>query len=618
MVSYATTSKESKREEEFNAIRANFEASIQSNLYQEWLHSAIQAWEFYEGNQWEEEDRKKLKDAGLKTVTINMLSNPIDTVTGQEIRNRTKFKFLSRTGKPQEVATAETLSDLSMFVQNKNRSSRILSEAKHHARVCGLGWHSFDIDDGTVKEALENELEVVWDVRDRTDDLSNQGFVARMIWMTLDDAKIRFPDKKDDLESASVSVMGDLGAFGFASQYQNVESRSRLLGQGGYFDKGSKEVAVVEYQYRKPAKYYTYGTDDGLLISTFDKAEAEKNAAEKNNIEVEDGYKVCFCYFAGSILLDLFDYEYQIDPSKGHFTLTPFVRQRSVVTGRPMGLVEKAIDAQRLFNTKQAKINWLMAARTVIADKSAVDDPNRLKAEVAKPNAFIIKNPGKELIIDDHSREIAQHYQALALHKQEIQDALGIYDETLGAETNAQSGIAIARRQVAGSATQILSTDRFDDAVDMVAIKMLGLVQRVYDKQTTVYITDDEGRVKQSGFMATKKDADGNTVPAVDIRAGQYDVSIETAPDVSSQNEEARMLLIQLMEAGYTPDKWEPMVLDLMRIPLSAKLRKDFEERAAQQQQAMASQQAAKAPNGISDDMGSALVGGGPNPSFSQ
>jgi len=77
------------------------------------------------------------------------------------------------------TVTAEALSDLAMFVQDKNNSTYLLSHVGHDSRICGLEWHEYDVQDGVILEARGNPLEYVFDVRDRTPGLTNQGFTSK-------------------------------------------------------------------------------------------------------------------------------------------------------------------------------------------------------------------------------------------------------------------------------------------------------------------------------------------------------------------------------------------------------------------------------------------------------
>lgn len=556
-----------KREKIADA-RRTVEAALASDEYIKFINNTIRCFDYYEGRQWSEDDLSKLPK-GINSSTTNLIAPRLDAVAGKEVSNRVRFKFKSRSGKEEEVYQAETFSALGLWMQERNRTSRILSEAKHHARICGLGWHGFDVVDGRITERMENPLDVVWDIRDTTSLMENQGFVARIKWMTLEEAQRRFPKKAEELARSANAGEG----FGYTNAFGAVQSAYKLYAYNGYWNEKDKEVAVVEYQYREPATFYRATTESGLVFDTFDREEAEKYAVKKSAVVENEGYKVCFAYYAGHIDLDWFESPYQLSPRTGQFLLTPVVHARSLVDGVPLGLVERAIDAQRLYNIKQSKINWLMAARGVRYSKGAFDRPDIVAGQINNPSYFIEVNPGKEVQIETHTQEIAQHYQALAMHKAEIEQVMGIYDEALGVETNAQSGIAIQKRQNASASTQIFANDGFNEAQRSVAEKMLGLMRAVFSDEMILNITDDEGATK-----AVQLNLEGTDGRKVDVRVGEYNVLMETVPDADTMNDLARELIMDLVRSGVRLEQITPGWLDLMNVPKTATLRKEIEQ----------------------------------------
>lgn len=558
--------------EAIKEARQLFEASIASDTFREFINRAIEDIDFYEGRQLAELELETLRQLGLKSLVTNLIAMRLDALAGKEVSTRSRFKYKARSGSPNEVMHAEALSHLAMYLQEKNRTSRILSQAKHYSRICGIGWHSFEVNNGKICEVSENPLDVIWDVRDHSPLLTNQGFVARVKWMTVDEAIQRFPKKKDQLAKAG-QIDGFTGAdvFGFGTNVSRTDSAWKMYAFNGYWNEKDKEVAVIEFQYREPAKYYRATSKDNAVIETFDYEEAKKFAANKSTILDMDGFKVCFAYWTGSLDLDWMESPWQIEPAVGRFLLTPVVHARQIRDGVPYGLVTKAKDPQRAYNTKANKISWLMAARQIIIDKGAVDDLEDFAANVNRPDGVFIINPGKQMRIEQHNNEIAQHYQALALHRQEIEMAMGIYDEALGVETNAQSGVAIQRRQTASSSTTMFAADGYNEAQKQVAEKMLWLIRAVFTDVMAMNITDDKEGVK------TLKFNDDEDERKIDVRVGEFDVVMESIPDADTMNDLAREGFLELFRNGVKLEDITPGLLDIMNIPKSATLRKEVE-----------------------------------------
>lgn len=579
------------KEDIFDAARRVFEASVSSTIYTTWFENACEDFDFYEGKQWgflSDEEQEYMAVRKMAPVTVNMIKPKLDNITGAEIQTRTKFKFAARSLDKIERVRAETLSDIAYYLQDKNDSSYLMSMVAFNARVCGVGWHTFRVNGKYICDESPNPLNMVWDVRDRSFDMSRQSFYAEMCWTPIQEAIADYPEKEEELRAAVNS-----NSLGFGGKWPGDKSRLLLQQHNGYYAKEMDEVLIVKFYYREPAKFYLTNTKDKEIVRSFSREEVEKLAENKNDIDVYDGYKVREVHFCGTVGLLEQDYPYQINPMRGEFVATPVPYQIGMIDLTPRGLVRQAIDPQRLYNKKQTKLNHLQGARQVIMDKGAVDDPNDVQIEASSPDGVIIKNPGKGLEIVKHEYEIQALTQSLVIHERQIESALGIFNESLGQETNAQSGIAIQRRQIGTNKTHAPFLDRLRAAKKKIGKKMLWLIQRVMTEPMVLYITDNEDAPKLVKLNQEALDADGkpitNTkgepIEKLDISVGEYDVVIEETPDVASQSEEAREAVLSLMQAGIPPEKWTPTMLEVVGIPLSQRQRFEIERKGLVQEQ---------------------------------
>lgn len=259
--------------DEFAKCRSIFETTVLSAAYRGWYDESCRDYDYYEGRSFSADDLEKLHDACIRPFQHNLIGPRINSVAGKAIQARTTINYKSRTGSDDEVKTAEGLSALAMFVQDKNKSMRIIGEAGVSAIICGLGWHAFDVDDGVIREIRESVFDVVWDVRDRTQYLTNQGFVASMIWKSREEWKLIFEGKEAEIDGLAANGSQLIGG---GSDYSLQGERLRLISNGAYYDKGFDELCVVKFEYRIAAKYYVYTSkDNGAVYQTFDKKEAE-------------------------------------------------------------------------------------------------------------------------------------------------------------------------------------------------------------------------------------------------------------------------------------------------------------------------------------------------------
>lgn len=583
-------SKAPERDQEIlTKVKAAFEADACSVAYTTWFQNAVSDYLYYDGHQWSDEDKAKLAEMSITPVTVNKIAPRLDNVAGQEVQSRSKVIYRARSDSPQEKETAEALSDLAMFVEEKNDSTRILSKVSDDARKCGLGWHEFDVQDNVILERARNPLEVVFDVRDRTPGLTDPGRLSVMNWMKEADADARFEEFQGKWDQVD---------FGFGSGISLPEAASslRLASGKSYRDQKTGEVCIIEHHWREPCEFYEVVTRDERQVITFSKKEAWDIARStkrgERDITTKQGFKVFIAYFTGNTLLEYNEDFYQLDPARGRFMLSATVCFRERITGIPYGLVRRARDPQDNYNKNRTRLKWLQSANQVIAEAGAAK-AEVIRREAARADGVLWTTSGKKLEINRHESAIAQHLAVLQQDDKDIQDTLGIYDENLGKETNVSSGVGIQRRQAGGDRNTAMIRDNASAARKIWGQDLLCLVQTVFTEQIALWVLDDEeasrALVLNQPVVDSKgqpqKDAKGRVIVKRDIKTGTYDAYVEEIPDVATQTEYARDMVLQAVQAvgmqGLTPG-----LLEILGVPKSAKLMKEIQDGLPQEQAA--------------------------------
>jgi hypothetical protein len=540
-------------------------------VYCAFFDEAAESFDMYEGNQWTEEEKEELLANNLVPYVSNQIAPRIDNVTGSEILSRTRFKFNARTATEKAAESASALTDVVMFLQQRNNSSSIWSMAMKKARICGLAWHHLLPFNDTIEEKIESPLNVVWDPSDQTYDFSDSRGMGVVGWCSRDKLFRMYPDKKDEIEQAT-------GAYSSEAMQRpkGILSQRMNFAQSGYFDKSIEKIMMVRFYYRVPKAFYTYLSKDNRLVNTFIKAQAERESTKKRGgYSKNEGYQVRCCVFTGGILFDEFEYPYQLDHYRGEYPLTPLCLKREENTGIPYGMVRAAKDDQRLYNKKMSKLNWHLSARQVIADTDAVDDPQTLADEVARPDGIILKRAGKEIRIEKNLDEVAAHYTSLQIHVANIERNMGVFDEAVGAQTNASSGKAIQLRKSGTQTTQASPLDLLRLSKAESGRKMALMAQMKFDERMVVSIRGSDGKTIQREINAPKMgangkpetDPDGNIIREGDIQGITFDVTIEEAPDVATVNEDAKQKLSEMIISGANVQALTPGMLQTIGIP---------------------------------------------------
>jgi hypothetical protein len=236
-------------------------------------------------------------------------------------------------------------------------------------------------------------------------DFSDARYMGVAKWMDADEVKADWPDYEDDIDRL-VSGNGDAG---MALSVQQEDRASRWV------NSTEKTLFMVEHWYRKGNDWfwcvYCAGQVFGRGRSPF---VDEKGRSESR-------------YIAMSANVD-------------H-------------DGDRYGFIRNLKPLQDEVNARRSKALHLMHTRRIIAEKGAVEDVEKARAEAVRPDGYIERNRGFEFEFDDVAK--AQEWQAQIALLEQSQGALenfGPNPAIIGQGLDKSSGRAIQLLQQAGLA----------------------------------------------------------------------------------------------------------------------------------------------------------------------
>ena len=529
-------------------VKAYYQESKNSSIYQNWLANAKQAWNFYDGEQWTESEKLALEKSAQAPIVINKIATKIDSVSGNEISSRTRVAYRSRTGEQNEENTARALTDLALYVAEKNDQSIELSNMFKAGLVTGVGWLDIGVkNNGNIPYIFnnsENELNVIFDVRSRNLDYSDARFVAREKWLDIPTLQALFKEKANP-------VIKELQAHSYNQNY-GFSFNEELTSAEEYLNTQEQRAKVVEVQFKQTEKLYTVTNKLGQSFSTFDKTLAYKE--KENDVTETFNYRTYLVYFTEHTVLEFKALDYDFND----FTLVPFFFKRKRTTGEPYGLVKSAIDPQKEYNKRRSKALHLLNTVQVIADVDAVEDPNILAREAARPDGVILKRPGKDLKILRNAELANSQVTIMNQATADIQETTGVFDDRLGKKTDAVSGVAIAQRQIASTNNQMFAFDNLRKVKKQLGRMVLSLIRQYFTSEMIINITDDISVPKLVSLNKAATDEQGNPifdennklVKINDVSFGDFDIHVEEVKDALSSQEYELNQLLALKSAG--------------------------------------------------------------------
>lgn len=535
--------------------------------------------DYYDGHQWDDADKERLKKANRHAITNNVIQRKVDAMVGIEQRGRVDPRALPRNPSGQQAADVATKA--LVFVDEITRFDQLRSAAFENLLIEGYGGVEVIAEERKGRlDVSVNRIrweEIVFDPYSREKDFSDASYLGIVKWMTLDQAQSLYAgvyqgkSEDDDLDTLLQTTL-DADAGTYADRPQTYQ------GSGRWADRRQKRVQVAQVYYRRGADWrLAIFTGGGVIY-------------EDVSPYVDDEGKSC-C----PIIL-----------------MTAYIDREN----RRYGMVRSLINAQQAINVREERLLHQLSSRQTWGVKGAVGSVAKLKAELAKPDGHIEVDPeaievSRELGIQpfniiQNSDQTAGQFQLLQESKQQIEN-LGPNAQLVGDGSDSQSGRAIMAQQQAGMATVAPIYDSLRDFTQRVYRAMWDRMRQFWTDERWIRVTDE---IQAPQFLAINHvvgqhpamGPDGQIVmqPVMEnsITEMDLDIIMSEAPDhVTLQQEQFEQLskMAQsgipippqvLVEASSLRDK--PRILEAMQ---------QAQQQAAQAQaaQAQSAQQAQQA-----------------------
>lgn len=463
--------------------------------------------DFYDSLQWNEEEAQVLMDRGQAPLVFNQIKPTIDWLIGTEKRTRFDFKVLPR--EEDDVEAAEAKTKLLKYQSDVNKEVFSRSRAFADAIKAGMGV----VEDGVradpteepVYDRYENWRNCLHDSNSYDTDGADMRYFFRWKFVDLDIAEAMFPERRNTLRSAALGSLTAeeesstdfwfLGARPADTKDLGVSFSRHSHVNGAAYDSNCRErVRLIECWYRIPtAEKVVLGAEmDGLQYDPNNAAMVR--LADEGWISVIDRItmKVWCAVMTEDSLLQNVPSPYK----HNRFPFTIIWGYRRKRDNLPYGVIRAIRDPQEDLNKRVSKSLHILSTKQVIMEKNAVDDVDELREEVAAPDGIIIKNRGKELIIQRDEFELQHQGIFMERDAAAIREVGGVSSENLGRDTNATSGRAIIAKQDQGG---LVTAELFDNL--LLAFKLQGeiklsLTEQYYDAPKIVRIVGNKGKLE--------------------------------------------------------------------------------------------------------------------------
>lgn len=538
--------------------------------------------DYFDGKQLTEAEYKELKDRGQPPIVINLIKRKIDFLIGMEAKQRSDPKAQPRT--PADDDGAEVATDALRYIADANDYHQTRAKIWKDILVPGWGGGQVTVAKARKPDRIASAFgmeanpdikikrtawdRMFWDAYSSEPDFSDCRHRGLAIWMDEPDALSKYKDNKNSKQIiASTLSAGRSG--------ETFDDKPRKI----WVDSKRKRVRIIQMWWKENDRvFWAELTNAGIL-------------AGGESPYAQDDDEPCDPFVWHSAYVDRDNNRY--------------------------GLVRDMIDPQDEVNKRRSKSLHLLTMRQVKYETGAVEDIEKAKRQMARPDGAVEVAPGLSFEVLDN-QDLTQGQMELLRHATAELEKMGP-NEALQGAGNATSGRDRQAQQAGGMVelgghldglrsldkrTYRLSwahakkfckapwfirvTDRED------AAQFVGLNEPMIDPQTGMAVIDG-----QTGQMAMRRQT-----AEMDM-----DIVIEEAPDVASIEQEVWQDLSQLIPMlAQLPPMWAKIAIEASPLPPTRKRRligmlEQPQEQSPEQQQA-AQKAAALQEAGITAEIG--------------
>jgi hypothetical protein len=495
---------------------------------------------YYHGAQWDQKHLKTLNDRNQPVVTFNRIKRKINTVVGVLEKLHQDPKAFPRSPQPAAEKGAELATQVLLYALGWDWET-VSAEAGRQAAIVGVAGVEMvltqgDKGDPEVQLVAVDSRDYFYDPNSQQLDFSDTSFEGTTRWVDLEVAQEQWPDAAEELEE-KVPTSAPV-------PYPRDDDR-RLK----WWDHNDRRVRIVDHWYRRGGRWlYTIYCGDVILEEGESPFKGPK------------GESICkYLMFSADVDHDNDRYGFARD-WKG---------------------------AQDEINQRRSKALHLLNTRRAIFERGAVDDIEKARRELARPDGLIEKNKGYEFALDD-TRSMADakgNMDMLADAKAEI-DQYGPNPALIGAPIDASSGRAIELLQAAGIAELGPYFIAYRTWKLRVYRAVWCAVQTFWTSERWLRVTDDQDVAQFVQLNGWEMDPQtGFPVAINQLSALDVDIVLAEGPNGINTMSDAFDSLVGLAKTGTSVPP--ELIVELSSLPASVKKRAMAHLMAAQQPKPM-------------------------------
>lgn len=505
---------------------------------------ALDDLKFRFGDQWPEEYKRIRRLDNRPCLTINRLPQFLRQVTNEQRQNRVGIE-VSPVDDAGDVETADIIQGIVRHIEYDSNADSAYDTAFEMAVTIGFGFweivreyeNPFTTNQVIKIKRIKNPFMVYFDPNCIEPDYSDAEYAFKIISYTKEEYKRDYPDSE-------LAGLDDWSSVGDAD-------RDWI---------GADVVRVAEY-------YYIEKTKDTVVRVTNKKKETRTTLKSKLPDDLPKGVKVeelretevpvvKWCKINAIEELDS-----TICPGRW-IPIVPVLGDDADIDGKRHleGMVRNAKDPQRMYNfwaSAETEAIALAPRAPFIGAEGQFEGHPEWQQANSRNFAYLEYKPktiGNEVVGPPQRNvqepAVAAITQARMQSSDDLKATTGIYDASLGARSNEQTGKAILARQQQGQVSNFHYTDNLSRAIRQSGRIIISWIPVVYDTARVMRIVGEDGTAET--VKVNQKFQEKGIEKVYDLTIGTYDLVCSPGPGYNTKRQEASAAMLSLVEAEPT------------------------------------------------------------------
>lgn len=509
--------------------------------------AAKQDLEFVAGEQWDPKVKADRERDGRPALTFNRLPAFVQKVANEARQNKPQVKFSPRTESEQSKATADVLEGIARWIQYDSQAEVAYETAVEYSSGGSFGFFRF-----MTEYCNDKSFDLDLKVKPVFDPFQVYGVIIPACL---------------GREPMEVFVVEDVPVSEYRELYPDSD-----VAKGGFDGGGQNYSGWVGTETIRVAERWAVEQEDGELAEMEDgsvvDADDLSEGMEPKRTRSYKRRKVVFYKFNGVEVLDSTEWIGRRIP------IWAVLGKQMIVNGKPklFSLVRHQLDSQKMINFAKTRTAETLATSPISPFVVAEGQLSGHEHEWATANstlrAYLTYKPtaiGAGVVGEPKRQTFEPPIGALsAFVAQEIDDMKaesGIFDQSLGAGSTDQSGIAIRNRQQQSDLTNFHFMDNLERAFRESGEELAYCIGKVYDapRQVKILGPDEQPKV----VMVNQDYVDPSTGKPTkhSLNSEDYDVVVSMGRSFSSKRQESYDMVGSLV--GGNPDLLQ-LVGDIM------------------------------------------------------